>query len=101
MNIIKKLIRVFKKTKELQKPLVPRLGDAYAVTTGTYVGEIFIYVKQIESNYCFLSIPKMVNREVPLDKFEYAMTHKVIEFLEKIPHNERDMCELQYNKNEE
>jgi len=43
----------------------------------------------------------MVNREVPLDKFEYAMTHKVIEFLEKIPHNERDMCELQYNKNEE
>ncbi|MDB4464492.1 hypothetical protein N9033_00310 [bacterium] len=89
---------MFKKTKDVHESLV--IGDSYAVTTGTYVGEIFIYVKQVENNYCFLSIPKMLNREVPQDKFEYAKTHKVIEFLEKIPRDERVMCELQYNQNE-
>ena len=99
MKLIKKLINIFNKTEGSQESLA--VGYSFAVTTGTYVGEIFIYVKQVEDNYCFLSIPKMLNREVPVGKFEYAKKHKVIEFIEKIPRNESDMCELQYKQNEE
>lgn len=77
------------------------LGSAYAVTTGTFVGEIFVYIKQDTKHIHFLSIPKMLNREVPLDKFEYATKNKVIEFVEKLPKNERIMCEKQYEANEQ
>ena len=75
-------------------------GSAYAVTTGTYVGEVFIYIRGDEKNIHFLSIPKMLNREVPVDKFKYATDINVIEFIERIPRNERVMCNLQYEANE-
>lgn len=76
------------------------LGSAYAVTTGTYVGEVFIYIKNDEGNVHFLSIPKMLNREVPVDKFKYAIDNNVIEYIERIPRNERDVCNSQYEANE-
>ena len=77
------------------------LGSAYAVTTGTFVGEIFIYIKQDAEHMHFLSIPKMLNREVPIEKFDYAIKTKVIEYIEKIPRNERSMCRIQYEANEQ
>ena len=77
------------------------LGNAYAVTTGTFVGEIFIYIKQDDEHMHFLSIPKMLNREVPIEKFDYAIKTKVIEYIEKIPRNERSMCRIQYEANEQ
>jgi len=76
------------------------LGSAYAVTTGTYVGEVFIYIRRDDTNIHFLSIPKLLNREVPVEKFEYATKNNVIEFVERIPRNERDVCKSQYEANE-
>tara|TARA_A100001011_G_C14267135_1_gene825208 strand:+ start:719 stop:1015 length:297 start_codon:yes stop_codon:yes gene_type:complete len=76
------------------------LGSAYAVTTGTYVGEVFIYIREDDTNIHFLSIPKMLNREVPIEKFKYATDNNVIEFIEKIPRNERVICNSQYEANE-
>ena len=88
---------IFKKKQEshIQK----KLGAAYAVTTGTFVGEIFIYISEDSNNMHFLSIPKMLNREVPLEKFEYAVNNKVIEFVQVIPRNEREVCKAQYESN--
>jgi len=76
-----------------------KLGVAYAVTTGKYVGEIFIYISADDENVYFLSIPKMLNREVPLSKFSYAVEKKVIEYVQRIPRNERVVCKAQYESN--
>ena len=101
MSFIKAILRFlrFKRKKKQTKSIT--FGDSYAVTTGTYVGEIFIYIKTVNKAHCFLSIPKMLNREVPEDKFKYAKDNKVIEFLECVPKNERILCKLQYEYNEE
>lgn len=60
-------------------------GDTYAVNTGDYVGELLTYVESSEDHYHFLSIPSMVNREIPKEKFDFGKEHNIIEFVERIP----------------
>ena len=95
------MYRFFEFIKNLfqKPPQKEALGAAYAVTAGTFVGEIFIYISTDETNVYFLSIPKMLNREVPLDKFKYALDNNVIEFIQMIPRNERLVCKSQYESN--
>jgi len=93
MKLVKNLLNKLKTDKF-------KLGDVYAVTTGTYVGEMFVYIDTISDSHNFLSIPKILNRVVPADKFDYAIETKVIEYVERIPYNERRVCEAQYRANE-
>jgi hypothetical protein len=70
-----------KKTEE-QHPIV---GHSYAVLTGSFVGEIFVFVcESDDNNYSFISIPKNINRTVPKSKFEYGLSRKIVEHVEKI-----------------
>ena len=93
---VKNLIQKYKGDRELQ----PVKNGVYAVGTGTYVGELFVFVKKQGDNYCFLSVPKNRNREVPVDKFEFALKHKIIEFVELLPKPIHKLCIAQHQYNE-
>lgn len=62
----------------------PIVGHSYAVLTGGFVGEIFVFISEDDEQYSFISIPKNVNRNVPKDKFEYGLTRNIVEHVEKI-----------------
>lgn len=62
----------------------PLVGHSYAILTGTYVGEIFVYISETEHEYLFISIPKNINRSVPKDKFHYGLSSNIVEYVEKI-----------------
>lgn len=74
-------------------------GCSYAVHGGDYVGEIFVYVRKTKSTYDFLSIPKMENRYVPLDKLKIGVDNKILKFVERIPRNVFTVVRAQFEKN--
>lgn len=78
---------------------IPKVGEAYAVGTGIYVGEMLVFVKKHSDNYLFLSIPKNINREVPIDKFDWAIKHKIAEFVERLPKSIYKVCVKQHEYN--
>lgn len=80
--------------------LIPKPRKVYAVGTGTYVGEMFVYCKTDKNNYHFLSIPKNINRTVPIDKFEYALEHKIAEFVIELPRKVYNICLKQFEYNQ-
>ena len=77
----------------------PDVGYIYAVSTGKYLGEFFVFIKKAEKDCLgFLSLPKMIVRNIPKDKFMLGLTNKVLEFQEILPADVRDVCIEQYNK---
>ena len=74
-------------------------GSCYGVLHGQFVGELFVFIEEEKDTLCFLSIPNMKNRDVPRDKFDYAMKNGVLEYIENLPRNERSVCILQYKSN--
>ena len=73
----------------------------YAVVTGTYVGEMLIYIEPRLEDYVFLSVPKNVNRYIPKDKFEFGMNHGIIELVEEAPQEVVDIAIKQFFYNED
>lgn len=59
----------------------PIKGNTYAVGTGIYVGEMFVFVKEVNNEYHFISIPKNVNRIVPKEKFELGLESKILDYV--------------------
>jgi len=74
----------------------PKGRQVYAVGTGTYVGEMFVYIRTTGESYSFISLPKLINREIPIDKFNWAIEHKIIEFVQVLPKKVYDICYKQY-----
>jgi hypothetical protein len=83
-----------------KEPSHPRKKTAYAVTKGAFLGEILIYVCSISTHHCFLSIPKMENRQIPKEKFDFGLENGILEQVESLPGNVFDTVEKQYKKNE-
>jgi hypothetical protein len=77
----------------------PIKGFSYAITTGTYVGEILIFVEEKNEHFDFISIPKNVNRNIPKDKFFYGMEEKIVDVVEKIPRKVFKLLEKQFEYN--
>lgn len=77
------------------------LGSCYGVLTGKYVGELFVYIEELDDVMHFLSIPNMKNRSVPLEKYEYGINNRVLEYIERLPRNERRVCKMQFEINNE
>ena len=75
-------------------------GRMYAVTTGDYAGEILLFVKQIDKSYMFLSIPNNINREVPIDKFEFAMNYDILDYIGDLPKDIFKTVKAQFEYNE-
>ena len=75
-------------------------GDVYAVHTGTYAGEMLIYIKSETVDHCFLSIPNMVNRTIPKIVFDHGRNNGILKYVEKIPGFVLKTSTAQYAKNE-
>jgi hypothetical protein len=77
----------------------PKKGYIYAVGTGTYVGEMFVFIEEFDNNYNFISIPKNQNRTVPKDKFDIGIKHKILEEVEAIDSDVLTLLEKQFDFN--
>ncbi len=78
----------------------PDTRKIYAVVTGDYVGEMFIYIGEKDEEYLFLSVPKNINRYIPKEKFDFAWNSGIIEFVEKAPRQIYKVAEKQFYYNE-
>ena len=83
------------------KRVTSHIGKVYAVTTGDYVGEMFVCVDEAEDIIKFLSIPKNINRYVPKEKFEFGMNNDIIEYVDTLPDEVFDVVKAQFIKNED
>lgn len=77
----------------------PIYGYAYAIVTGTYVGEIFVFIDSTENDYNFISIPKNINRSVPKDKFEFGLENKIIDVVSELDNNIVELLQKQFEYN--
>lgn len=77
----------------------PQKKYIYAITGGKYLGELFVFMEKETDNYKFLSLPDMKIREVPCDKFDFGLTQKIVDVVEKLPTAVYNVCKLQYTKN--
>jgi hypothetical protein len=78
-NFIKQIL-----VDSFNKTHIP-LGSCYAVLHGDYVGEIFVFFKQIEKNLIFVSLPKMILREVDVVKFDIGLKDKILDSFNILP----------------
>lgn len=78
-----------------KKPKIKK-GDVYAVQTGDFVGQLFNFIKKDGDDYVFLSVPDIKIQRVPIEKFDFAKEHEIIEFVEHLPKNIRSVIEAQY-----
>lgn len=74
-------------------------GSAYAVGTGTFVGEMFVFIEEKDDSYEFISIPKNENRSVPKSKFEFGLKHKIVDYVKEIDKDVLTLLEKQYGFN--
>lgn len=75
-------------------------GDVFAVSTGKFLGEFFVYIKSCSKTKCFLSLPKMIIREIDDEKIDQALDNNILEFQERLPRDVRRVCIKQYEQNE-
>lgn len=87
----------------LKKPLsgtkVPKKREVYACGTGVYCGEMFVFMENAGGSYKFLSVPKMINREIPVDRWDWAAKAQIIEFAHELPSEVYGICRKQWEKN--
>jgi len=94
------LSEIFRFLQEMffRNKLKPRKRDIFAVTTGDYIGEFFVYTEEQNEVYMFLSLPKMHIREVPKKVFESSIKSKILTLVEQLPFDIYTVCIEQYKK---
>lgn len=77
---------------------LPTPKGIYAVEKGVLAGEFLVFVKTLPSGiYSFLSLPKMLKRDITADIFNVWLNKKQIIFVEKLPGHIFGDCLKQYN----
>jgi hypothetical protein len=76
--------------------MTPIKGNIYAVGTGSFVGEMFVFIEETSDTYEFISIPKNENRSVPKEKFHFGIKNKIVEYVEEIDKNVLVLLEKQF-----
>ena len=71
----------------------------YAIQTGKYAGEFWVFIEKRGNNYCFLATPTMQNRELSIDIFESGKKSGIVDLVEELPSKIHQVCVAQYNKN--
>jgi hypothetical protein len=96
MNPLKEIYRSLLLTfNKLSKPVE---CGVYAVEHGDFVGEFFVYIRtQPNDSYDFLSLPKMLSRNVPAESFTAGIKNKIICFVEKLPRPIHQLCVKQFD----
>lgn len=99
LNFIKKLFNI----KSSQTPdVVDKVHQfgVYAITTGVYVGEMWIMIDSRDGMYRFLSIPKNINRTAPIPKVASGIEEGIIEVVEDIPLEMQELIKEQFYHND-
>lgn len=78
----------------------PIKKHAYAVTTGSYVGEMIIFIEESNDSYNFISIPKNINRQIPIEKFHFGLDESIVEHVEEIQDDVFSILEKQFEFNQ-
>lgn len=74
----------------------PTKGSIYGVGTGSFVGEMFVFIEEKTNTYEFISIPKNQNRSVPKEKFDIGIKNKIIEYVKEIDKDVLTLLEKQF-----
>jgi hypothetical protein len=85
---------------KLFKKQPPYKRQLFAVTTGDYVGEMLAFMQTKDNDHIFLSVPKLVIRSIPIDKFKFGLDNSIVELVEVLPRNVFKLLEQQFKKNE-
>jgi len=75
----------------------PSKYTAYAVTAGDYCGEVLVYIESKPNSYNFLSLPKLIKRSIPPEKFEIGINDNILDIVEELPDDIYDFLVSQYN----
>jgi hypothetical protein len=76
------------------------IGEAYAVTTGTFAGEFYICVETNRRYVKFLTLPNMNTVQLPLTEVTSGISTGILELQENLPSHVIDVCMKQHTKNE-
>ena len=77
---------------------LPTPKGIYAVEKGEFAGEFLIFIKNLSSGlYSFLSLPKVIKRDITTYNFNEWLNKKQIVFVEKLPSHIFGDCLKQYN----
>lgn len=87
MSIISK---IFSKNKYNRK--------IYAIREGTYKGNFFLYISSDDNNINFLSLPFNKPISMKIEEFETGIEKKIVDYIQKVPHNVYKVCVAQYNE---
>lgn len=74
--------------------------NIYAVTTGGYAGEMWLYCGKSSDEYHFLAVPVMENRYIKKELFDNGIKGGVLKFVEKIPRYVYETAVIQFKQNE-
>lgn len=77
----------------------PIAGHVYAVHTGTYAGQMLLYVEKKSVDYCFLSVPEMNNLTIPQTIFEHGIDNNIVKYVETVPKYVLKVSIAQYKHN--
>lgn len=61
------------------------------------MGEMLVFVEKKKDEYSFISIPKNINRDVPVDKFELGLTEGIVDPVEQL---DNKVCKLLFKQYE-
>ncbi len=77
----------------------PKKRILYAVTGGKFLGEFFIFMEKSNDSFIFLSLPHMEVREIPVDKYYFAVDNVILDPAGRVPRSVYSVCKNQYIKN--
>lgn len=70
----------------------------FAITEGTHKGNFFVYIGHDKDRFEFLSLPENHAVTVPVKDFLEGLDKKIVDRIEKLPHNVYEICIAQYNE---
>ena len=91
MSVINKLKSVFTKSKSLERCI-------FAIREGSYKANFFVYINTQDDKHNFLVLPFNTVESVPVKEFEAGQKDKIVDLIEKLPHNVYEICCAQYNE---
>ena len=81
-----------------KKATHPQKRYLYAITTGTFAGELLTYIEDDAESFMFLSMPKMIIRDIPKNTFTGGISGGIVDVVEKMPTAVYKICVAQYKK---
>jgi len=72
--------------------------NCYAITHGSYKGNLFVYIYHDDKEFNFLSLPDNIPVSVPVDVFLSGIKSKIVDHIERLPGKVYEICKAQYNE---